>query len=592
MSTENSTQSHRLVRLNTILGEKALIASRFNGTETMSEGFNFTIQAFSESHHDLSAKDLVGTAVTVGLVKSDNTIRYFNGFVQEMSALGSERDGQRSNYTLQIVSWAQLFMKKRVDTRIFQEKNIEDIIKDVFVSYGANAKFKFNLKSAHLPRRFCVQYNETDWNFFNRLCRLEGVAYYFKHENGKHVLHIIDDQSGCETLNPQTVKIQSQNIKEDYLTNWQNTGRFITGKYSQRTYNYLRPTTLSPVEHTVASDVSLTKGIESYQYNEYSHDKTDATEDLKRKSRVNTQKATVSTATGNCRHLVIATHFDLALANGKDFTDKGKEFTFSKINISADDVSGILSCHIEAIPKGELAYPKAEYPKIEGLQTAVVTGPQGEEIHTDDLGRIKVQFHWDRLGKLDQKSTCFLRVMQSFAGSSFGAHFTPRIGQEVVVAFENGNPDRPFVLGGLYHQEHKPPYGEQKGTRAGIRTRSTKGGGITDANELYLEDTKGSEEFYIQAQKDLNGVIKNDETRSVGNDQTITINNDQSITVSNNQTTEVSKNSSHLIGDELLLEAGKKITLKVGGSTVELTSGKIIIKSGVVDIDGSTVQIN
>lgn len=592
MSTGTANQSHRLVRLNTVLGEKTLIPTRFNSSESMSGGFSFSVHAFSESRHDLSAKDLVGTAVTIGLVKSDNKIRYFNGFVQEITALGSERDGQKSNYKLHIVSWTQLLMAKRVDTRIFQEKNVEDILKDVFAEYGNDATYKFALKASHIPRRYCVQYEETDWNFFKRLCQLEGLAFYFKHENGKHVLHIIDDESGCETLNPKIVKIQSQSDEEDFFTNWQHSGQFVTGKFSQRTYNYLKPTTLSPAEHLVSSDVALAKDVESYRYSEYSHDKTDAASDIKRRANYAAQKAVVATAAGNHRNLVIATHFELALADGSAFAQKGKEFTFTRINIAADDTAGILSCHIEAVPKGELVYPIAEFPTINGLQTAVVTGPAGEEIHTDELGRIKVQFHWDRLGKLDQKTTCFLRVMQSFAGSGFGAHFTPRIGQEVVVAFENGNPDRPFVIGGLYHPEHKPPYGEQKGSRAGIRTRSTKGGGVTDANEIYFEDTTGSEEFYVQAQKDLNGVIKNDETRKVGNDQTITINNDQSIAVSNNQTTDVSKNSTHTIGDELLLEAGKKITLKVGGSTVELTSGKIIIKSGVVDIDGGVVQIN
>ncbi|MGI1678135.1 MAG: type VI secretion system tip protein VgrG [Cellvibrionaceae bacterium] len=584
MSTGTATQSHRLVKLNTVLGEKALIPSRFNSSESMSGGFSFSVNAFSESRHDLTAKDLVGSQVTIGLVKSDDKIRYFNGFVQEITALGSERDGQKSNYKLYVVSWAQLLMMKRVDTRIFQEKNIEEILKDVFAEYGDNAKFKFNLKSTHVARRFCVQYNESDWNFFNRLCALEGIAYYFKHENGKHVLHIIDDESGCDTLSPKTVKIQSQHSKEDFLSNWQNSSRFITGKYSQRNYNYLKPTTLSPTEHLAKTDVSLAKGIESYQYSEFSHDKTEAATDIKKRAGVGTQKAVSSTATGNCRHLVIATHFDLDLASGGKFADKGKEFTFSKVNIAADDASGILSCQIEAIPKGELLYPIADHPKISGLQTAVVTGPAGEEIHTDELGRIKVQFHWDRLGKLDQKSTCFLRVMQSFAGPNFGAHFTPRIGQEVVVAFENGNPDRPFVIGGLYHQENKPPYGAQSGTRAGIRTRSSKGGSQTNFNELYFEDDKGKEEVYLQAEKDHNVWVKNDEC--------IKIDNDKKQEVAKNETNQVGENLSIKVGKKVFIDAGTEILLQVGGSAIKITGSKIEISSTTVDVNGSTIKLN
>ncbi len=174
--------------------------------------------------------------------------------------------------------------------------------------------------------------------------------------------------------------------------------------------------------------------------------------------------------------------------------------------------------------------------------------------------------------------------MQNLTGSSFGVHFTPRIGQEVVVAFENGNPDRPFVIGALYHPEQTPPYADFKGTRSGIRSRSTKNGGKDNYNELYFEDRKGNEEVYLQAEKNLKSLIKNDEKRDVNNDQTLS--------VKNNKVENIGNNEKHSVKNELLIEAGKKITIKVGGSEIELTGSKIVIKSGKVDIDGGKIELN
>ncbi|MEJ2743625.1 MAG: type VI secretion system tip protein TssI/VgrG, partial [Gammaproteobacteria bacterium] len=270
-------------------------------------------------------------------------------------------------------------------------------------------------------------------------------------------------------------------------------------------------------------------------------------------------------------------------------------FTLIDVKYHIDALTSGFSCDIEAIQQGELVYPEATFPKINSLQTALVTGPANEEIHTDEHGRIKVQFHWDRHNQHDEHSSCWLRVMQSFAGPGFGAHFTPRIGQEVVIAFENGNPDRPFVLGALYHPENVPPYAEHNGTRAGLRTHSTKSTDASRYNELYFEDKLGAEEIYVQAERDHTHLVKHNLSTTVGNDKTQKI--------ANNESTAVGKNAQRNIGDtytveagngikikagnEITLEAGKEISLKVGGSTINLTSGKIEISGAVVLVKGN-----
>lgn len=619
MALTESTQAKHLVRIRSVLPENALIATRLDATEVMSQGFTLSVQAFSETHHNLSAADLVGTPVTVVLVQQDNSLRYFNGYVEKIAAAGSHRAGQRSGYSLTVVSWFQFLLAKSIDCRIFQDKTVVQILEEVFKPYGKLADFTLDIGGTRSEWRYCTQYAESDLNFVNRLCEREGLAYYFTHENGKHTLKIVslDKAESLEANKPKKIQVQSGTAAFDHFTQWSSTEKFVTGKYTQKTYNYMKPTENLLVSETAGEAEKIKKvgDVEEYLYTDNYHTTKEGQANTENRAHHKGQHA-VMQGGGNCRSLRVGHVIEVELPNNADFQHKGSEFALTKVVLTADDTVGGITCMVEAVPKGALVFPKGIKSVIQGLQTAVVTGPKGEEIHTDDLGRIKAQFHWDRIGKADENSSCWLRVMQGFAGNSFGAHFTPRIGHEVVVAFENGNPDRPFVLGALYHNEHRPPYADQQGSRAGIKTQSTKGGGETHYNELYFEDSKGKEEVYFQAEKDLNSVIKNDETRQVGNDQTLAVKNNrkndigndhqesvknnqevsvganQSIYVGKNQVTEVGGNSAHKIGKELVLEAGKKIVLKVGGSSIEITGSKIQIKSGKVDIDGGKILLN
>jgi type VI secretion system secreted protein VgrG len=588
---DGHTQEKRLLRLNTCLGPLALIPENLETTQTMSSGFQIRVDAFSETHHELAAKDLIGTMATVGIVQADNTIRYLNGFIREFIVLGSGRGGEVTQYSFEVVSWLEMFLQKRTDCRIFQNKKVDDVISDIFKHYGADADFVINIKQAKTKQRYWVQYNESDLAFFKRLCLLEGLAFYFEHENGAHKLHVIDSPEFLAELSPKKVRLQSHSSNHEHLTKWQSTGRFATGKFTQRAYNYKTPNSPVAVNNAVSTDITETPKVlemESYIYGDTHSAQGDGKQRLVARANKSTERAQVWTGGGDCRNLSVGKNFELELADGSwllggDFVDKGKTFTLTKVAIAANDTSGTFSCSIEAVPQGELVYPQAKIPTIPGLQTAVVTGPVGEEIHTDVEGRIKVQFHWDRLGKQDDNTTCWLRVMQSFAGPNFGSQFTPRIGQEVVVAFENGNPDRPFVIGSLYHPENPPPYKDHNGTRSGIRTRSTKGGSTKNCNELYFEDKKGKEEVYFQAEKDHNILVKNDQKIKVGNNKA------QQIV--KNETNNVGENYTINVGKKLLIEAGQEIKLQVGGSTITITGSKIDISASVVDVNG-TIKLN
>ncbi|VAW45400.1 hypothetical protein MNBD_GAMMA03-1720, partial [hydrothermal vent metagenome] len=241
MSSTPSTEDHHLIRFKTVLGKDALIATDFSSKELMSQGFRFEIIAFSETQHSLQPKDLVGTKATIGLVKDDGTIRYFNGFIKDLVGLGSTRAGQRTEYKLTLTSWLELLLDKRSDCRVFQEKTVKDLLPEIFAPYGGAANYKLDLTLPHPERRFVIQYNETDLEFFNRICLREGIAYYFKHEDGSHQLHLIDKSDSLSVLSPKTVKLQIGTFAYDHFSYWERAGNFVTGTYKQRSYNYMTP---------------------------------------------------------------------------------------------------------------------------------------------------------------------------------------------------------------------------------------------------------------------------------------------------------------------------------------------------------------
>ncbi len=584
------TQDKRLFRIETTLGSGVLVADNMECQFSMSRGFTFKVNVFSEQNHSLKPEDIVGTSATIELIKSDDSKRYFNGLVSELSAKGTSNAGERSLYQLTITSLLELLLAHRSDCRIFQDEPVDKVINTIFADYGDNAKFKVDLANSHSNKRFWVQYNETDLEFFKRICQQSGLTYYFTHKNGQHTLNITDDANSLPAMSPAKVRVQSHTPSVDHLTYWQNSGRFVTGKYSETSYNYMTPQQKVEVKSNAAGSMAGATGVmdlESYVYSDTIETKGDGKLRVSARRDNETNRSSIFHGGGDCRGLDLGHHFSVELAPVGGiigaFEQKDEEFTLTRMVISADNNRGLFNCRVEAVPRGTLIFPDAAAPKIQGLQTAVVTGPKGEEIHTDEYGRIKVQFHWDRLGKSDQESTCWLRVMQGFAGSEFGAYFLPRVGQEVVVAFENGNPERPVAVGSLYHTEHKPPYSAQMGTRSGIRTRSMKGGGVDNCNELYFEDKKGEEEVFLQAEKDLNMLTKNNNQQKVQGDMAIQVDKGHTLKVAKDMTVEV--------GGSLVIKAGSKIELQVGGSTITIEGGKVDITSGTVDVNG-TILLN
>lgn len=579
-------QQNRLIKIETPLGPDKLLVQSFSGEEEISRLFRFQLDLISEDPN-IPHKSIVGKKVTLSVLLSDNsTERYFNGYVSRFSLLPSPLPGHIAHYQAEIVPWPW-FLTLAADCMIFQQKTVPDIIKDVFGRYGFT-DYSFDNQGQHPARDYCVQYRETAFHFVARLMEEEGIFFFFKHEKTKHTL-VMADHKGVHQPCPFQDKVNLELATgagfardEDTISHWERHYEYRTGKWAQTDYNFETPSTslLSSVQTIV--DLDQNKKYEVFDYpGEYLNK---GAGDALTKLRMEEEEVGYDVAAGNsdCRSLASGHKFTLKRHSQRD---QNSPYILTSVVHSAQqsgffsegEYQSYYSNSFRCIPHDVTFRPPRRTPKplVHGAQTAVVVGPPGEEIYTDNHGRVKVQFHWDRVGKKNDKSSCWIRVSQPWAGKNWGAIWLPRIGQEVVVEFVEGDPDRPMVLGRLYNAEQPPPYSLPANmTQSGFKSRSSKGGGTEDFNEIRFEDKKGSELITVHAQKDLDMTVENDDTKTVQN-------GNQKVTVEKgNRTVLVS------LGKEEH-EAMQSIQLKVGASTVKLEPACITLTSPEIKIVGN-----
>jgi type VI secretion system secreted protein VgrG len=595
------SQHNRLIKLETPLGPDKLLVQSFSGEEEISRLFRFQLDLISEEA-GIAPKSIVGKKVTLSVVHSDDsTERYFNGYVSRFSQLPSPSGGRYYSYQAEMVPWPW-FLTLAADCKIFQQKSVPDIIKDVFAQYGFT-DYSFENQGQHQPRDYCVQYREAAFDFAARLMEEEGIFFFFKHEKTKHTL-VMADHKGAHQPCPYQDKVNVEpsagpgvTHDEDTISYWERHYEYRTGKWAQTDYNFETPSTslLSNVQTIV--DLDKNKSYEVFDYPGEYLNKGDG--DTLTKLRMEEEEVGYDVASGNsdCRSLASGYKFTLKRHPQRD---QNSTYILTSVVHSAqqggffgedDEYEAYYSNSFRCIPQDVTFRPARKTPKplVHGTQTAVVVGPSGEEIYTDNHGRIKVQFHWDRVGKKNDTSSCWIRVSQPWAGKAWGAVWLPRIGQEVVVDFLEGDPDRPLIIGRVYNAEQTPPYslpGNQ--TQSGFKSRSSKGGGTDDFNEIRFEDKKGGELITVHAQKDLDTMVENDETRQVGHDRTTTIKNDETLTVQQgNQKITIEKGNrtvSISLGKEEH-QAMQSIELKVGGSSIKLDPASITIKAAMINIE-------
>ena len=606
------TQDNLYFRVTTPFGKDKLLFKKISGIEMLSGLFEYELEVVSESNN-LSFDTIIGKNVTVTLEFEGTAAfkRYINALVVQFVQARSDRDPDNSKsylttYRATLRPWLWMLNLTR-NCQIFQNMTSPEIIKKVFKDLGFT-DIRDGLKGTYDKREYCVQYDETAFSFVSRLMEDDGIFYFFEHTDTKHTLVLADDLSIHQpVIGYPTVRYWEAfeaTRPEDTVFDCNLAAQVTTGKYAVDDYHFETPST------DLLSEVAGKTGtMRVYEYQGYQggFDKTAQATKLARR-RIEGLEWRNKLLHGQSYCVGFSAGFKFTLKEHPR-TDLNTSYVIRALSLSASLEN--YSNSFEAIPATvPFRTPvQTAKPRIPGTQTAVVTGPKGEEIHTDKYGRIKVQFHWDQLGKKDETTTCFIRVNQGWAGKAWGRLFLPRIGQEVIVSFINGDPDRPLVTGAVYNAEQTVPYAlPDNKTKSTWKTRSSKGGGVEDFNEIYFEDKKGEEKFYVHAQKDMKIMVEHDRHKRVDNDEindikmnrtttieekhdTLTVaKGDRIIKVNTGKEThfvkstrslQVTGNEDHKNDANFLHEVKGNYTLKVTGNLDIQVNGNITIKSAM-----------
>jgi type VI secretion system secreted protein VgrG len=574
-----ATQTNRSIVVTSPLGEDVLLFHSMNVNEQLGRLFQFGLDLLSEDP-EIKLQDILAQNVTVRYLRPDGEYRYFNGFVSQFSQAGSHGNLFIYRATLRPWFW---FLTRTADCRIFQHKTVPDIIKEVFRDKGFS-DFEDALSGNYHEWENCVQYRETDFNFISRLMEQEGMYYFFKHEDGKHTLVLSDSISAHETVPgyedvPYYPPEESERRERDHIFDWSLNQIIQPGAYVLNDYDFKKPKANLEVKSSVSREHDQAE-FEIYDYpGEYKESGDGEGYVRARIEELQSQHEEVH-GEGNVAGLMTGCLFKLI---NYPREDQNREYLITSAsynlgpqeyesNVGGGGSGSIFSCNFSAIDKQQAFRARriTDKPIVQGPQTATVVGKGGEEIWTDEYGRVKVQFHWDRYGEDNENSSCWIRVSHPWAGKNWGAVAIPRIGQEVIVSFIEGDPDQPIITGRVYNDDNMHPYElPANATQSGVKTRSSKGGSPDNFNELRFEDKKGEEQLYIHAEKNQDNIVENDETTSVGHDRTEDVGNDETITIGNDRTESVGNNETITIGNDRTETVGNNETITIGVDRTE-----------------------
>ena len=613
----NLKQVNRTAKLKTPLGEDELVLKSFSGTEGLGELFEFQVDALSEEKN-IDFDDVLGQPCTVTLKTYKGAERFFCGVLTQAQWAGVQ--GEYFNYKLSLRPWFWL-LAHRASCRIFLDKKVTKIIEDVFTDAGFSngTDFKFRTSDASYDNiDYCVQYRETDFAFVSRLMEQYGIYYYFKHSDGQHTMVLADSLSSHDpTENLKQVPFHYARAAldrvEQQLNEWTSDRRFRSGKIEYNDYDYLKP----PKNLRAPQEAPKRSKFEVYDYpgkyddqekgKQFAKFRLEAEQAIDHRRMANGDAPSLfpgglvdveehPISSENQGYLVIRA------AHGYGTQDYGADR--SQQPGAQAGYSGVY----EFLPKDcqFRSLPLTPKPRIYGIQTAKVVpkkGDDGEEISTDEHGRIWVKFHWDR----EPQKTCPIRVAQVWSGKQWGGQFIPRIDMEVVVEFLEGDPDRPLVTGCVFNGDNKYPYKlPDNKTQSGVKSDSSKG--HDGYNEFMFEDKKDSEKIGLHAEKDYELVIRHAETRTIGetfgsgtsrdttlkngDDKLDVQNGSQHVTISKDQTIEVQKTIEVTANISIELKVGaSKILLEQSGITIDAPT--VTIKStGPMTINGTPISIN
>ncbi|MCF5710686.1 type VI secretion system tip protein VgrG [Pseudomonas syringae] len=602
LSSLLTPQNKRLFKLTMALsGGQELLLESFAGQEGLSTDFGFQLELISEDA-SVKLKSAIGQPATIEIELATGGSRYINGHVLSFGNNGS--DGGMSRYSAYIGSWLSL-LEQRYDSQIYQDLTVEQVVSKVFSRYDGIAKYEFRVNRTLKPHSYITQYRESDSHFVRRLLEHEGLFFYFEHTADSHTLIIMDDSTVLTSLPEQSqIRFHTASVTEnsDSITHWTSAREFQPAKISVQTFDYRQPNNRIPVTMNSLNQQGDAPSYELYDYmGQYTHGNPADGEILVR-NRIEALELKGKTFSGssNCRALrpgytfELTQHYehDAGAAEDRQFLIMTVEHRGSN-NYTTGSQAGYAN-KFYCVRKKIKFRPQLDTlkPEITGPQTAIIVGPPGEEIYTDEMGRVKVQFHWDRYGQFDDKSSCWVRVAQTGASGGFGSMQIPRVDDEVVVVFLDGNPDRPLVMGSLYNSQNTPPWSlPANKTQSGFLTRSIKGKG-SNANFFRFDDKSGAEQVSLHAERNLDTEIEADESHQVGGNRDIKVKGKHSETIKLESSVVIEDGSYFVTVDqgEVKIKAATSITLEVGSSKLVMSKDGTITISGVtVNVEGTTI---
>ncbi|MCC6075355.1 type VI secretion system tip protein TssI/VgrG [Pseudomonas sp. GCM10022188] len=589
----------------------------FDGHEALDTPYRFELELVGE-RPDLDLESLLNRPAFLAFAADGGGV---HGLVYRIAQGDS---GQRlTRYRLSLVP-RLAYLAHRVNQRIFQHLTVPQIVARVLEEHGIleGDGHRFQLGADYPARDYCVQYDESDLHFVQRLCEEEGIHYHFRHGPDGHLLVFGDDQTAFPKLGRPTAYLPDSGLVADQpvIKHFAVRLETRTSRVSRRDYDFEQPR----LQLESAATSELQPDLEDYDYPGRFTERTRGKQLARRALERHRSDYRLAEGDGDQPSLRSGHFLELTEHPRREWNDlwliravhhEGRQPQVLEESVTSDTAAGdgfqqgyrnrFVATPWDTLHRPPLKHPK---PRVLGSQSAVVTGPQGEEIHCDAYGRVKVQFHWDREGQADDTTSCWLRVSSSWAGDRYGGIAIPRVGMEVLVGFLEGDPDQPLVTGCLYHKEHVVPYElPANKTRTVFKTLSSPGGG--GYNELRIEDRKGQEQIYVHAQRDWDQNIEHDQKIRVGHErhdtveansysefkaeEHLTVHGDRKVEIKPDDHLTVGQSQHIKLGVAQLLEAGSEIHLKAGQKIVIEAGAELTLKAGgsFIKLDASGVTV-
>ncbi|WP_242455671.1 type VI secretion system Vgr family protein [Pantoea agglomerans] len=600
-----------------LLGEPALVISKLVGEEALSLLYSYLVTAKTPANplipwqaaSNVDLKALIGKEMTVEIELDGNglgdilnigkSVREISGIVQKARYVG--RDGNQALYEICLRPWLHL-AELTADYKIFQQKSVVDIIDEVLADYSFT--YEKRLAGSYPLLDFQVQYGETDFDFIERLMEEWGIYWFFEHSEKSHKLILVDNVGTHKRFTSEAYHViqyapDRPKMDQEYISQFHFEETITSGKWVTNDYDFTKSRA-----DIMAIDSKPRKT--SFNQMEIFHWPGDyeqpAIGEQLARVRMEERGALGSRCNGSGELRGIACGCVFELVN-YPVEKANREYMILRSKLEVEEIAQLTStdefrytCHFTVQPTTKIyRHPMIiEKPKTSGPQTAIVVGPEGEDIWTDEYGRVKVRFLWDRYGQNRESDSCWMRVSQAWAGNNFGGIYIPRVGHEVIVDFINGDPDRPLITGNLYNNVTMPPWElPVNATQSGLISR-TVGGGRSNYNGIRFEDKPGQEEYWEQAERNMTRLTKQNEEQTIGLNSSINVGVSRNLFVGGNYMSDVIGNSSALVGASLGIQVGGSQSDSVGGAKGINVGGAFMTNVGgyhSVSVGGASAMV-